>query len=528
MKSEWTRREVTGMLSRAVVAAPALAWTERFAGAAPLQQSMGTAGASQGPVYVVLWFDTEDYILPASDDAAKRLAEFLTAQGLRATFKVVGEKARVLEARHRNDVIAALKKHEIGFHSNYHSRQPTPAEYESVLDWEQGAEEFDRRERPGFDAVSRVFDRAPSCYGQPGNSWAPQSFPTLKKWGVPVYLDDGLHVGLDGKPFWYGGLLNIFNITAGRGLEPNDDWSNLAAAKEDFARLHQQLGAQPQGGLVSFMFHPTQFVSQRFWDAVNFSNGANPPRSQWIEQPQLGTDASRAAFQYFEELIRYIRTLPNVRFITASEAHALYRDKAAARSFSPAELTEIAGAVSAQVNFQLRGEYALTASEVFALLNGVVAQYGKTRTVAPVTLKDTPYGPASTRYGFEWVEMGETPWSQFAETVRDVEQFVERNRQVPNVVWMGSGAVSPESYLVALASVAQRLLGKQSAPESVKLLPADLTAAQWVAKDSPSIWNWPIFPPGFHAPHLMELARLQAWTLKPAILHGREPRPTQG
>ena len=186
MKSEWTRREVTGMLSRAVVAAPALAWTERFAGAAPLQQSMGTAGASQGPVYVVLWFDTEDYILPASDDAAKRLAEFLTAQGLRATFKVVGEKARVLEARHRNDVIAALKKHEIGFHSNYHSRQPTPAEYESVLDWEQGAEEFDRRERPGFDAVSRVFDRAPSCYGQPGNSWAPQSFPTLKKWGVPV------------------------------------------------------------------------------------------------------------------------------------------------------------------------------------------------------------------------------------------------------------------------------------------------------------------------------------------------------
>ena len=33
-----------------------------------------------------------------------------------------------------------------------------------------------------------------------------------------------------------------------------------------------------------------------------------------------------------------------------------------------------------------------------------------------------------------------------------------------------------------------------------------------MAKDSPSIWEWPIFPPGFHSNHLMELAQLQeAW-----------------
>jgi hypothetical protein len=83
---------------------------------------------------------------------------------------------------------------------------------------------------------------------------------------------------------------------------------------------------------------------------------------------------------------------------------------------------------------------------------------------------------------------------------------------------MGSAAVSPESYLLALASVVPMLLRKQSPLESVKILPAELAAGKWIAKDSLSIWNWPIFPPGFHAPHLMELARLQAWTLKPALL----------
>ena len=81
-----------------------------------------------GKVYVVLWFDTEDYILPESDDAAKRLATFLTEQGIQATFKVVGEKARTLERRHRTDVIAALQKHAIGYHANMHSQHPTPAE----------------------------------------------------------------------------------------------------------------------------------------------------------------------------------------------------------------------------------------------------------------------------------------------------------------------------------------------------------------------------------------------------------------
>ena len=67
------------------------------------------------PVYVALWFDTEDYILPQDDDATKRLAETLTRLGVRATFKVVGEKARVLEQPGRTDVTEALPAHEIDY-----------------------------------------------------------------------------------------------------------------------------------------------------------------------------------------------------------------------------------------------------------------------------------------------------------------------------------------------------------------------------------------------------------------------------
>src|SRR5262249_19533604 len=118
------------------------------------------AADAPAPVYVVLWFDTEDYLLPASDDAALRLAEFLSRENVRATFKVVGEKARTLERRRRTDVIAALKKHEIGYHSNWHSVQPSPAMYLTDLGWDEGVAEFDRRERPGYDDVKRIFGTA--------------------------------------------------------------------------------------------------------------------------------------------------------------------------------------------------------------------------------------------------------------------------------------------------------------------------------------------------------------------------------
>src|SRR3989442_14535116 len=82
------------------------------------------AAVEKARVNVILWFDTEDYLLPADDEATKRLAEMLTRRGIRATFKLVGEKARVLERRGRRDVIAAPDKHDLGCHAYFHSVHP--------------------------------------------------------------------------------------------------------------------------------------------------------------------------------------------------------------------------------------------------------------------------------------------------------------------------------------------------------------------------------------------------------------------
>src|SRR5947207_5647669 len=173
------------------------------------------AAAEIANVNVILWFDTEDYLLPADDDAAKRLAEMLGQRGIHATFKVVGEKARVLERRGRTDVIDALRKHTIAYHSNFHSVHPAVTEYEADCGFLDGVAEFVRREGPGAADVRRIFGVPTlACYGQPGSSWGPQAVAALGRIGVangpdgvPCYVDSGSHVGMagdrKGTPFWF-------------------------------------------------------------------------------------------------------------------------------------------------------------------------------------------------------------------------------------------------------------------------------------------------------------------------------------
>src|SRR5437667_12062682 len=176
------------------------------------------AGEAAPEIDVILWFATEDYLLPADDDAAKRLAEMLSERNIRATFKLVGEKARVLEKRGRQDVIAALKKHDIGYHANFHSVHPTPSEYLAECGLLDGIAEFVRREGRGAADVRRIFAvHTLSCYGQPGSSWAAQTIAALPQIGVapagvPCYVDEGTHVGLHGKPFWYDGALLVYDM----------------------------------------------------------------------------------------------------------------------------------------------------------------------------------------------------------------------------------------------------------------------------------------------------------------------------
>ena len=168
------------------------------------------------------------------------------------------------------------------------------------------------------------------------------------------------------------------------------------------------------------------------------------------------------------------------------------------------------------MTFQKEDRYALAASEIFALLNDYVAQRSAGGSPESLTLESTPYGP-SEPVALK-LEAVKTDSSQFGRTAHDVADFLQRQGRIPTSVWLGSQPVPPEMYLNALAKVALELLDGKPMPETVLLQPAKLATAANVADDNPRLWGWVIFPRGFRAPAMMELAKRQAWTLKPAIL----------
>lgn len=477
-----------------------------------------TANAQDAaPVYITLWFDTEDYILPQSDDAAKRVAELLTRLNVKATFKVVGEKARTLERRGRTDVIAALKKHEIGYHTDTHSQQPTIAVYLRDMNWDDGAAEFYRREAPGARDLERIFGVRPICYGQPGASWSPQVFPALKRMGIGMYLDGGEHIGLNEQPFYYCGMLNVLKMGANQIRMELSGGESLAQGKAEFQAAYNRLRTQG-GGLLSIYYHPCEWVHQEFWDGVNFSRGANPPRSEWKAPGQRPAAETEKAFSDFEEYIKFIKAQPGARFITAAEMMKLYADPAKERSFKRAEIVALAKAMRQEITFQQFDSFSLSAADAFALLGESLNVYLEKNEMPAAVKLLTLDGPArSYSRPAGRARPDSFTWQAFAEAVRNTTAFCRAHNRMPAEIWFGVETLAPQDYLATLSAVIEEVAASGKKPARVRVVGGNFTSDKYAAQDSPKLWNWPIHPENFQAPKIMELARLQAWTLKPAV-----------
>jgi hypothetical protein len=486
------------------------------------------AGAAEPEVRVVLWFDTEDYLLPASDDAAKRVAEILTARGIRGTFKVVGEKARVLEQRGRGDVVAALRRHDIGYHSNLHSVHPTPAEYLSRCGWLDGVAEFARRESAGAADVRRIFGvPALSCYGQPGSSWGPQAHAALKEIGVvtaagvPVYLDEGTNVGFEERPFWYAGVLNVYAMGPNQTRMELHEPGGLEKGCADFKAAYDRLRGEG-GGLVSIYYHPAEWVHREFWDAVNFKRGANPPREEWKRPPQRPAAETEAAFQRFEKYLDYQRSLPGVKHVTASDLPAIYRNRIREEGADLDAIRDVAAALARAATVDVvrdRRGRPISPAEQFSILTSFLARaVAEGRLPARVEAGDL-LGPSERPPA---TESGELAWPAFRDALRDAADAARVRRQVPTCVFAGVKAIAPADFLRAEAAVASAVLdagpGPLAFPAAVAIPGGTAVATEsHVADDTPELFGgWIIHPEGFRAPRIVEMAKLQAWTLKPA------------
>ncbi len=317
------------------------------------------------------------------------------------------------------------------------------------LGWQAGAEEFDRRERPGLEELRSEFGQI-SCYGQPGGAWSPQAFHVLTRWEVPMYLDEGHHVGLEQQPFWFQNVFTAFNLQQNcvrADVWKSDKAAALEAARAKFNAAVAGLEAAG-GGFVSIYYHPCEFSTTQFWDGVNFSRGNNPPPSEWRGSPLLAPKEAQARLGLFADLLDLALKHPSVDVVDASQLLGLYKGAAPSGPVSVNELLQAAGAMGPEITYARSAAGALSPAEVLTGLLEALSQWDQSGKVPESVEVSAPLGPVDTAV----TPMGGS--MTVAQTVAAAEAAlvaIHTQGHVPMALKSGRSELAPESLFVAAA-----------------------------------------------------------------------------
>jgi len=217
-----------------------------------------------------------------------------------------------------------------------------------------------------------------------------------------------------------------------------------------------------------------------------------------------------------------------VRFVTATDLPRLYPDTVHTEGATETDLLALARRLAAKgvtgVDFQVIENRVYSVADQFELL-----------TVAVNELLDgKPLGfplPTKGLLGPDNSPSPSTPsthlaWPSFRDATKDVLDFIRTEQRVPARVFVGPDPVAPAGFLVALARVYEhrRQNGRFPIEEGVDIgTNIEILPAQHVAKDTPELFGgWVIHKEGFRAPKIQDVARLQAWSLKPAVSRQRD------
>ncbi|MCC6444187.1 MAG: hypothetical protein IT210_12130 [Armatimonadetes bacterium] len=443
-----------------------------------------------------IMMDVEDLITEESDDASLWIAQMIHEEGLTASFYVVGEKARLWERRGRQDVIEAFKKHDIGFHSTWHSIHPTTAEICQDKDFLSGIEALWEREREGWQDAEKIFGRPLHGWGRTGSSWGPSISGLMGRMGrCYVYSP----VALNGYNAWW--FTNCLQLTPQIGGY-DDAYADDAQFESCLGDLESAMaGADASGAafLGVFLGHPTKIVHQEFWDGVNFSSGANPPSDEWKRPRPKPAEALPTIQKNFRRMLRAITRSGHATVGTSD----LVRRLCAHKPFmSQAELEDICGQMSREERVLFTRDF--TAGEILCALCQA-AQAPAKRYPRRANLGPNAMPPVAERTAFDAADI--------RAAAGQLSASLDETGCLPPAVSVQGAPVGIGTYAIALAKA---LLGadRVTAPAEMPYPLEAETVANDVNRQVP---GWIIHPSDLKMETILLHTRLQCWTLKPAF-----------
>jgi hypothetical protein len=462
---------------------------------------------------MVICFDVEDYTSPESagmDDIPKWLAEIMTEEGVTGSFFIIGEKARMMEKRGRTDVIEAMAMHDIGSHTNYGSIHPTVTEILESASWDQGMEKMLQNEAKGFDELERIFGQRPANLARHGGSYGPQLTAALSKLNAG-YVYSLVH--LPGhNAVWFCNALN-FHGEGDYGFFDDAYYSD-----ELFDPMLEALDSlitpsvQEADVLAFFANHPSKVRSIQFWD-FNYYKGANPDPGEWKTPELRPLESLETAQKNFRRLVRYLKSRDDIELTTFREMtkRFSYQKDLITRE----ELGKIAGRVLEEKKIIIDDYY--SPAEVFSALAASLDHY---RTVQELPLEVAiirPFGPLempASHPGFEVI-----PGNGVLDLAAAARTYILETGHLPSSLTYEDKQIGTGSML-ALFSEMYLKITTGSPPEQVSTLTMEAYPSvneENIISEVAACKDWPVHREDLDMSQLIEMTKLQLWTLKPAL-----------
>ena len=475
---------------------------------------LGSACPGRGgrpKTFLVVTFDTEDYITPESeriDDIPKWLAETMTEEGVTGTFFVIGEKARSLERRGRRDVIAAMARHDIGSHTNFGSIHPTVTEELEKAGWDDGVRLMAEQEPAGLRELDRIFGVPVTTLARHGGSYGPQLVTALGRLGAGY---QGSPASLPGHDVvWFCNALN-FSAQYSNGFD--DTYFRDDLFEPVFDRLKAELPGVIGKSQVLALFagHPTKIRAEEFWD-LNFYEGKNTPPEAW-RVPRLRPQESMVTAQKnFRRMMRWLKDRDDIEITTYRELMKIYSRQQ--EQITRDELREFARKTVELEALVPSGD--LSPAEAFAGLARAIDGYRNNGALPERLDVIHPLGPVEmppSEPGVRQVALEDA-----LSLAKAAVEHLEAAGTLPASLEFAGAPAGTGSLCALFCAVFLDLdAGRRPATFDVPAFePYPRTHEARIAAEIEGYKTWPVHKPDLDMSRIVELTRLQLWTLKPA------------
>ncbi|MFC2156475.1 hypothetical protein ACFLT9_01430 [Acidobacteriota bacterium] len=464
----------------------------------------------QSKTYVVVTFDVEDYTTPASeglDEIPKWLAEIMSEEGVTGTFFVIGEKARSLENRGRQDVIGAMAQHDIGSHTNFGSIHPTVTEQLEKEGWGNGVVLMQEQESAGVQELTRIFGVPVTSLARHGGSYGPQLIAALGQ----------MHAGYVGSPVTLPGRNVVWFCNALNFSGQYDSFDNAYYRDDLFDPLMEKIEVefpriiQSVDAISLFAGHPCKIRTEQFWD-FNFYYGANPKPEDWKSPELRPLESMETAQKNFRRLMRFLKEQDGIEITTFRDLMRIYSFQRG--SISRKELASLADKTVKKGSIPFSDFF--SPAEIFYALAESIDDYRNIGTLPNDVKLKRPFGP---------MEMPESSTKIDKVTIEEVHRlageaknYIDKFDSLPAHLEVRTFPIGTGSLLALFSTVYLDLNTKTHSTEykvsSFESYPESI--CETIIQGIKGYKSWPVHRRDLNMDNIIELTKTQLWTLKPA------------